>query len=154
MISRAISAVRRCVPRYCCSDTRLAGSNFETHVFIGILEYVGKVDTFQSFDPVICFRDVGTVDSTGASVRNVRKFYYSTEEIPEYKWLSRCLKLILTKQDFRVWTEFVWPRVVHASTIGSRPSGFLRCGECLGELMGCQLFNKESASWNFSLAIL
>ena len=63
------------------------------HIFIGIIEYVGKVYTFQSFDPVNCFGDVGTVDSTGASVR---KFCYSTEKIPEYKWLSRRLKLILT----------------------------------------------------------
>jgi hypothetical protein len=97
MFGRALAAVRRCVPRYCCLDMRLAGSKFGRHVFISILEYVGKVDNFHSFDPVNRFRDVGTVDSTGASVR---KFCYSTENIPEYIWLSRCLKLIINETGF------------------------------------------------------
>jgi hypothetical protein len=54
VISGSIASLRRCVQWNCCFDTRVAGSNFEIHISVGILEYVGKVDTFQSFNSVIC----------------------------------------------------------------------------------------------------
>ena len=74
------------------------------------------------------FLVVGTVGSTGASVH---KFRYSTEKVQEYKWLARCLKYILAKQDFRVGWIHLAQGSIYASAIVSQPSGSLRCGECL-----------------------